>query len=262
LNPSCELVRNWRLASSGMLLCVALVTTDVSEEPSASFIRVTRIGELGTLATDARYEEILLRSVRLLLFTANVVPSSPILVTMMKEALSSSKTSVLTRATRRIQEDAILHGLACIDSQFLKLILYMRSVIWTVASFSGYLFEPSRNVFIRVIFLHLDIIYAQEADLQRYGKTRDQQRGLDGYAATYLAEHSVLQLREKFCAQRHNTPCIWCFRQPEPSDAILYILLHFTWLHGNSREMSTPVETSEDSVVAKPQLWSWTGRGH
>jgi hypothetical protein len=27
---------------------LALVRTDVSEEPSASFIRVTRIGELGT----------------------------------------------------------------------------------------------------------------------------------------------------------------------------------------------------------------------
>jgi hypothetical protein len=34
--------------SSGMLRRVALVRTDVSEEPSASFIRVTRIGELGT----------------------------------------------------------------------------------------------------------------------------------------------------------------------------------------------------------------------
>jgi hypothetical protein len=31
-----------------MLRRVALVRTDVSEEPSASFIRVTRIGELGT----------------------------------------------------------------------------------------------------------------------------------------------------------------------------------------------------------------------
>jgi hypothetical protein len=36
------------MASSGMLRRVALVRTDVSEELSTSFIRVTRIGELGT----------------------------------------------------------------------------------------------------------------------------------------------------------------------------------------------------------------------
>jgi hypothetical protein len=36
------------MVSSGLLHHVALVTTDVSEELSASFIRVTRIGELGT----------------------------------------------------------------------------------------------------------------------------------------------------------------------------------------------------------------------
>jgi hypothetical protein len=34
-----------------------------------------------------------------LLVTANVVPSSPITVTLIMEALSSSETSVLTRAT-------------------------------------------------------------------------------------------------------------------------------------------------------------------
>jgi hypothetical protein len=38
------------MASSGMLRRVALVRTDVSEELSASFNRMTIIGELGTLA--------------------------------------------------------------------------------------------------------------------------------------------------------------------------------------------------------------------
>jgi tRNA A37 threonylcarbamoyladenosine dehydratase len=69
------------MASSGMLRRVALVRTDVSEKLSASLIRVTRIGELGTLAITSN----LRTSVRQLLVTATVVPSSPILVTLMRE---------------------------------------------------------------------------------------------------------------------------------------------------------------------------------
>jgi hypothetical protein len=55
------------MLSFGMLRRVALVRTDVSGERIASII-----------------------SMLLLLFTANVVPSSPILVTLMMEVIRSS----------------------------------------------------------------------------------------------------------------------------------------------------------------------------
>jgi hypothetical protein len=96
------------MASSGMLGRVTLVRTDVSEEFNAFFIRVKRIGGLGT-----KSYFVFLRSVRRLLVRASFVPSSPNFVTLMKDALRSCENSVLRRMSRRnIPEDAILHRLA------------------------------------------------------------------------------------------------------------------------------------------------------
>jgi sensor domain CHASE-containing protein len=74
-----------------MLRRVALVGTDVSEERIASIIRVKRMNDLEKLVT------------------VNVLPTSLIIFILMIEAIRSSESSVLTRATRRhIKEDSII----------------------------------------------------------------------------------------------------------------------------------------------------------
>jgi hypothetical protein len=89
-----------------MFHLVALLRTEVLEECSASIIKVTGIGELGTTLAVTSNRRTLRRIV-----TANVVPSSPILVTLMMLALRSFEMHVLTRAARRnIPEAAILHS--------------------------------------------------------------------------------------------------------------------------------------------------------
>jgi hypothetical protein len=90
-----------------MLLRVAVVRTDVSEELTTYNIRVTRVGEIGTTSRGSTF-------VLRLLVAANVVPSSPLPFNVMVEAMSSSETSVLTSFPQHhIREDVSLHFHRC-----------------------------------------------------------------------------------------------------------------------------------------------------
>jgi hypothetical protein len=98
-----------------MLRRETLVRTDVWEELSASFIGVTSIGEPATTLAVTSNRRTLRRNTKctfeeIQILTANV-NSSPIILTLMIEALRSSETLVLTRATRRnVPEHTILHS--------------------------------------------------------------------------------------------------------------------------------------------------------
>jgi hypothetical protein len=91
---------------------------------------VMRIRELAiTLAmTSNRSTLEIFCSMLHLLVTANVVPNSQILVTLMTEVIRSSETSLLTRTTRRnIQYDDILHS-----HRHENLTSYIELTSWTL----------------------------------------------------------------------------------------------------------------------------------
>jgi hypothetical protein len=100
------------MSPSRILRGVALVRTDVSEERSLLQLLVllltlfqVRWLFFNLMMETIRYSATLkkfLRSVHRLIVTANGVPRTPILVTLMMEALSSSETLVLTRATHGV----------------------------------------------------------------------------------------------------------------------------------------------------------------
>jgi hypothetical protein len=108
-----------------MLILVVVVVTDVSEERSFSIIRVTRFVELETT----------------LAVTSN---RRMLLVTWVIEALRSSESSILTRATGHyIPEDGILLE----NTMFRKLGLFPFSRVflpssedWNISSFRNVVF--------------------------------------------------------------------------------------------------------------------------
>jgi hypothetical protein len=109
-------------------LCDSCKNRLLGERLIASIIRVSGVGERGRLAVTSnrrtlrRNTSIITNTTKTdmnttnsyyyhLLVSANIVPSSPNLATVTMEAIYSSETSILTRATQRhIPKDDIPHS--------------------------------------------------------------------------------------------------------------------------------------------------------
>jgi hypothetical protein len=94
--------------------CVSFGVFSVVTRKNAVFCVVTQCDSYKNRRFGGTYH-LYLRSVLQLLVTANVIVSSPILVTLMIEAIGSSQTSVLTRAKwPHIPDNDILHCQFCV----------------------------------------------------------------------------------------------------------------------------------------------------
>jgi hypothetical protein len=135
------------------------------------------------------------RYVSRLLVTANVVPSSPILVTLVMVALSSSETSVLTIATRRnIPKDAILHSnrrenLKC----YIATLLLINYVSIVFNCFRANEHQEQRNIklakcTIRKTRMSVTVLLSEAAKPGQVQRDRTRVRS-DGHVCTSRSSH-------------------------------------------------------------------------
>jgi hypothetical protein len=182
------------MASSGMLRRVALVRTDVSKELNASFIRVTRIGELGTTLAVTRNRRTLQRNTFLGKFNLTAIATRALsnkgaiictsclhtvyvlVVVLRMSSVSSLRTGMygLTRATpRNIPEDTILHSHhhENIKSYITYVALTVAPIKWQYNkhSWKDKLYLLQRNFTIeKVIRLNMHFIFTKTTALFTY----------------------------------------------------------------------------------------------